>query len=89
MLWLKNTKGEPSASLTLIVVAFSIIMLHMLASIFVNPFGIVITSFDAAESMMVLTPLLMLYFGRRHTDVKEKETQLKFGNNGDSSSAEK
>lgn len=71
--WIKNTKGEKSASLTLVVVAFSVIMLHMIASIFVNPFGIAITPFQAAEAMLVLTPLLGLYWGRRNTDVKERE----------------
>lgn len=74
--WIKNTKGEKSASLTLVVVAFSVIMLHMVASIFVNPFGIAIAPFKAAESMLVLAPLLGLYFGRRHTDIKEKEIDL-------------
>lgn len=75
--WIKNTRNERSASLTLVVVAFSVIMLHMLLSIFVSPLGIAITPFQAAESMLVLTPLLGLYWGRRNTDAKEKETELK------------
>jgi hypothetical protein len=70
--WIKNTKGEKSASLTLVVVAFSVMMLHMIASIFVNPFGIAIAPFQAAEAMMVLGPLLGLYWGRRNTDAKER-----------------
>ena len=76
-LWIKNTKGEKSASLTLVVVAFTVIMLHMTISIFVNPFGLTIHPFNASEAMLVLAPLLGLYFGRRHTDVKEQEVQLK------------
>ena len=79
LFWIRNTSGEPSASLTLIVIAFSIIMLHMLASIFVNPFGIAIAPFDAAAAMLVLTPLLGLYFGRRYTASKEKENHRAIG----------
>jgi len=78
-IWIKNTKDEKSASLTLVVVAFSVIMLHMVASIFVNPFGIAIAPFEAAEAMMVLAPLLGLYWGRRSTEVKEKEIDLQHG----------
>lgn len=79
--WIKNTRNEKSASLTLVVIAFSVIMLHMLLSVFVSPFGIAITPFQAAESMLVLTPLLGLYWGRRNTDVKEKEVELQHSNN--------
>jgi hypothetical protein len=77
--WIRNTRSEKSASLTLVIVAFSVIMLHMLLSIFVSPLGIAITPFQAAESMLVLTPLLGLYWGRRNTDAKEKEAELKHG----------
>ena len=77
--WIKNTNNEKSASLTLVIVTFSVIMLHMVASIFVNPFGIAIAPFKAAEAMMVLGPLLGLYWGRRNTDVKDKEIDLKHG----------
>jgi len=83
-IWIRNTKGEKSASLTLVVVAFTAIMLHMILSIFVNPFGIVITPFKAAEAMLVLTPLLGLYWGRRNTDTKEKEIELKHNKNDNS-----
>lgn len=75
--WIKNTKGEPSASLTLVMITFSVIIVHMTASIFVNPFGIVIAPFEAAEAMIILGPLLGLYWGRRNTDVKDKEVELK------------
>lgn len=77
--WIKNTKGERSASLTLVITAFVVIMLHMVISIFVNPFGIAIAPFQASEAMIVLGPLLGLYWGRRNTDVKDKEIQLKHG----------
>jgi hypothetical protein len=69
--WIKNSSGERAASLTLVVSAFSVGMCHMIASIFVNPFGVAITEFSASEAMMILGPLLGLYFGRRHTSSKE------------------
>ena len=71
--WIKNTKGEKSASLTLAVVAFVVVMLWMVLSIFTIP-GILIAPFDASEAMMVLTPLLGLYWGRRNTDVKDSSS---------------
>jgi len=61
------------------MVTFSVIILHMVASIFVNPFGIAIVPFEAAEAMIILGPLLGLYWGRRNTDVKDKEVALKHG----------
>jgi hypothetical protein len=67
-LWVKNTDGKSSASLTLVMVAFTVIMLWMTLSIFVNPFGIQTVPFNASEAMIVLTPLLATYFGRRYTD---------------------
>lgn len=75
--WIRNTKGEPSASLTLIMVAFTLVMLHMMLSIFVKPFGLEISPFSATDAMVILTPLLGLYWGRRSTDVKETEVHLK------------
>lgn len=75
--WIRNTKNEPSASLTLVVVCFTVVMLHMVTSIFINPFGIAIAPFKAAEAMIILGPLLGLYFGRRHTESKDKENELK------------
>lgn len=73
-LWIKNTRGEPSASLTFVSVAFLVIVAHMILSIFVNPFGLAIVPFNASEAMMVLSPLLATYWGRRKTDVDERTT---------------
>jgi hypothetical protein len=76
-LWIKNTRGEPSASLTFVSVAFAVIVVHMILSMFVNPFGIAIVPFNASEAMMVLSPLLATYWGRRKTDVDEKVVNSK------------
>jgi len=73
-MWLKNTNGQESASLTLVIIAFTIVMFWMTLSIFVNPFGIEVVPFNAADAMLVLSPLLATYFGRRYTaDVGERK----------------
>ena len=69
-LWFTNTKGEKSVSLTLVLITFTVVILWMILSIFVNPFGLTIMPFDASEAMIVLTPMLGLYWGRRNTDAK-------------------
>jgi len=66
--WMHNTKGEPSTSLTFATVGFVVVMAWMVAHIFAGPLGLTIAAFDAGEAMIVLTPLLGLYFGRRYTD---------------------
>lgn len=71
--WIKNTNNQPSASLTLIMIAFTVIMFWMVLSIFINPFGIQVTPFNASDAMIVLSPMLALYFGRRHTDSKKSK----------------
>lgn len=49
----------------------------MALGIFVNPFGWAINPFPASEYMIILSPLLATYFGRRYTDHKENEVSLK------------
>jgi len=78
--WIKNTKGEPSASLTLVMVSFTVIILWMTLSIFVNPFGIQTVPFNATEAMIVLSPLLATYFGRRYTEQQQELPQNKSKN---------
>jgi hypothetical protein len=73
--WIKNTKGEPSASLTLVIITFTVVMLWLVLSIFTTPFGLTIAPFNASEAMMVLSPLLLNYWGRRNTDAKSPNNQ--------------
>jgi hypothetical protein len=65
--WLKNTKGEPSASLSMSVIAFLVVTLWLLAWLIATPLGAPIPIFDAATAMAYLSPILALYFGRRWT----------------------
>jgi hypothetical protein len=69
-MWIKNTSGQKSASLTFVAVAFSIVTLWLLLSIFSKIGHIEIREFDSSSAMSYLTPLLALYFGRRWTDGK-------------------
>jgi len=76
-MWIKNKSGEQSSTLTFVTIAFSITMIHMVLGMFVNPFGIQITPFNASESMIILSPLLATYWGRRHTESSEKKEEIK------------
>jgi hypothetical protein len=66
-IWIKNTQGEPSASLTMSVISFVVVTLWLLAWLVATPFGVPVPSFDAATAMAYLSPILALYFGRRWT----------------------
>lgn len=69
-LWLKNTSGQASASLTFATIGFFVVTLWLLVSIVVKLGHAEIRPFSGSEAMAYLAPLLALYFGRRWTDVK-------------------
>jgi drug/metabolite transporter (DMT)-like permease len=69
-LWLKNTSGQASASLTFATIGFCVVTLWLLVSIVAKLGHTEIRPFSGSEAMAYLTPLLALYFGRRWTDVK-------------------
>jgi hypothetical protein len=67
-LWLKDTSGNASASVTFATIGFFVVTLWLLVSIFSKIGHIDIRQFDGGAAMGYLTPLLALYFGRRWTD---------------------
>ncbi len=69
-MWVKNTSGQKSASLTFAAVGFTVVTLWLVVSIVSKIGHIEIRQFDGATAMAYLTPLLALYFGRRWTDGK-------------------
>jgi hypothetical protein len=69
-MWIKNTSGQKSASLTFAAVGFSVVTLWLLASIISKIGHVEIREFEAGAAMGYLAPLLALYFGRRWTDGK-------------------
>lgn len=66
-MWIKNTSGQKSASLTFVTVAFIVVTLWLVVSIFSKIGHVEIRPFDAGTAMGYFTPLLALYFGRRWT----------------------
>lgn len=69
-IWMKDSSGTQSASLTMCAVGFALVSLWLLVSIVAKIGHIEIREFDAGQAMGYLTPLLALYFGRRWTDGK-------------------
>jgi hypothetical protein len=70
IMWIKNTSGQKSASLTFVSVGFGVVTLWLLVSILSKIGHLEIREFDSGTAMGYLTPLLALYFGRRWTDGK-------------------
>lgn len=62
---LKQSDGRPSASFTMMVIAFTIVSLWLLVSIVEEAWGLQIREFSGAEAMSYLTPICALYYGRR------------------------
>lgn len=65
---LKQSDGRPSASFTMMVIAFTVVTLWLLISIVEEAFGLQIREFSGAEAMSYFTPIATLYFSRRWTD---------------------
>jgi hypothetical protein len=62
-MWLKNTAGQPSASLTFSFIGFIVVTLWLVVSIVAKIGNLEIRQFDSAQAMGYLLPLLALYFG--------------------------
>lgn len=73
----KQSDGTPSASFTMMAVAFGVITLWLLASVVEEIAGIPIREFNGAEAMAYFTPLAALYFGRRWTSEMGQEKAMK------------
>lgn len=81
MIWIKNTNGSPSASLTFALIAFFVTTINYILSMFVKIGPLEIRAFDPGACASYLTPILALYFSRRYTDAKisSPETVLNEG----------
>lgn len=64
-IFMKNSDGKPSVSLTMVVISFTVVTLWLLVWILGTALGWPIPEFDVASAMGYLTPQLGLYFGRR------------------------
>ena len=65
---LKQSDGKPSASFTMVFLAFNVCLLWLFLSIIEGVGPLKVRAFDAGQAMTFLTPLLGLYFSRRYTD---------------------
>lgn len=64
---LKNSENKESASFTMAFIAFNLVSLWLLLTIFTPLFGIqTIPSFDGTASMLYLGPILANYFGSKY-----------------------
>lgn len=70
-IWMKNSKGQPSASITFATIAFWVTTIAYIGSIFQKVGPIEFRSFDVAACSAYLVPVLGLYFGRRFVDAKQ------------------
>jgi len=68
---MKQSDGKNSASFTMMAIGFGVITLWLVLSIFEELWGLKVRVFDPASAMAYLSPLMVLYFGRRYTDSKE------------------
>lgn len=67
---LKQSDGRPSASFTMMVIAFTVVTLWLTVSIVEEAWGLQVREFSGAEAMSYFTPIATLYFSRRWTDSK-------------------
>lgn len=68
--WIKNSKGDPSLSVTFLSISFVVTTAAYVLSMFekIGPFTP--KSFDVAACGAYFIPLLTLYFSRRYTEAK-------------------
>ena len=69
-LWLKDSSGYPSVTVTLIAVSFWVTTFAYVASIFHKIGPVEIREFDVGACAAYFSPILALYFGRKFTDTK-------------------
>lgn len=70
----KGSDNKESVSLTMMMVAFSVVTLWLLVSIVEKIAGVDIREFSSAEAMAYLTPLCLLYFSRKWSDASMSKT---------------
>lgn len=70
---LKNSDNKTSASFTMAFLSFNLVSLWLLLYIICPLFKVTtIPEFNGSSSMLYLTPILAIYFGRRYSEGKEK-----------------
>jgi hypothetical protein len=82
MMFLTNSDGKKSMTVTLSIVAFVVVMVKLLlnnSAIQIGGFAYAFGSIDATEIAAVLSPILGTYAFRRYTDMRFGPTPGPFG----------
>jgi len=74
-LWIKDSKGYGSVTVTFTTVAFWVTTFAYLISIVEKVGPVEIRQFDVAACSAYFIPILTLYFGRKFTEAKFKSEQ--------------
>ena len=69
-LWIKDSKGYGSVTVTFVTVAFFVTTFAFILSIVERIGPLVIRPFDVAACSAYFIPTLTLYFGRKYTEAK-------------------
>jgi hypothetical protein len=69
-LWIKDSKGYGSVTVTFATVAFWVTTFTYIASMFERIGPVTIRPFDVAACSAYFVPVLTLYFGRKMTEAK-------------------
>ena len=74
-MWMRDTAGYPSVSVTFAAVSFWVTTLAFVLSLVEGIGPIKFRTFDVAACSAYLVPFVSLYFGRRWTDAKYNVTK--------------
>jgi len=69
-LWMRDSTGKRSATITIVWISFIVTTLAYLASIFDVVGPVKFRTFDIGACSTYFIPILSLYFGRRYTKAK-------------------
>jgi len=75
-MYLKDSDGKKSLSVTMVVVAFFVFLIAYILSIFEKLGPLSIRPFDVAACSSFFIPLLTLYFGRRWTSASVTKAMI-------------
>lgn len=73
-LWIRDTDGYPSVSVTLVVVSFVVTTIAYIISIMGKIGPVVIRPFDVSAAGVYLIPCLTHYWARKQTDASAATT---------------
>lgn len=69
-LWIKDSRGFGSVTVTFLTIAFFVTTIAYVASIVESVGGLAVRPFDVAACSAYFIPILTLYFGRKATEAK-------------------